>query len=242
MEFHFDEYKQLDGLLVSLNDITTQLITLHEGKYIPPNKLKNQFDDIVNHGSQILQHIKTLLQTVKSSIKPHETLLFDRNARRAKEVILRYQRELASYRSMEYESSKRQLKYLNIPDEKIEQIIEHDLQVQVLQNYLISEDLDNVVEQIETRHHRIVHLEKSIEELKSLFVDLAFLIDEQGECLNNIEHHISVGKDVTQKGERDLVTADKINKKSRKCMCIIFLILICMFSVIFIPFAALKKI
>eukprot|EP01125_Pyxidicula_operculata_P005965 TRINITY_DN2084_c0_g1_i1.p1 TRINITY_DN2084_c0_g1~~TRINITY_DN2084_c0_g1_i1.p1 ORF type:complete len:266 (-),score=59.83 TRINITY_DN2084_c0_g1_i1:84-881(-) len=69
---------------------------------------------------------------------------------------------------------------------------------------------------IKDRHNEIVALEKSLEEVHQLFVDMAVLVEEQSEKINRIAFQVAnVKKDILAATE-DLREAKKI--KSRQCI------------------------
>jgi len=82
---------------------------------------------------------------------------------------------------------------------------------------------------IENRHKDILKLEQSINELHKLFVDMAILIETQGEMIDQIEANIEASVGYTGKAVEELKKANKLQKKSRKKMCIIIIILLVVF-------------
>ncbi|GAU27967.1 hypothetical protein TSUD_146850, partial [Trifolium subterraneum] len=62
-----------------------------------------------------------------------------------------------------------------------------------------------------------------------IFMDIAVLVDAQGDMLNNIESQVTSAVDHVQRGNDTLLKAKKLQKNSRKWMCIaimIFLIIV----------------
>lgn len=74
---------------------------------------------------------------------------------------------------------------------------------------------------VEQRHRDVLNLEKSIKELHQLFVDMAILVEAQGELIEVIEHNVDQSKAYTKKSVQDLAQANKYQKKSRRNMCIL---------------------
>lgn len=69
---------------------------------------------------------------------------------------------------------------------------------------------------IENRHREILRLEQSIRELHQLFVDMAVLVEAQGELIDQIEYNVSQSVAYTRKTNEELRAANKLQKKSRK--------------------------
>jgi len=150
--------------------------------------------------------------------------------------------EVAAHQAREKNHCRRQLSYLELPENTIEHIVHHDLTAAVLHEALLGEgigaELDGLIQDIEDRHQRIQTLEASLQELKQLFVDLALLVDTQGELVNHIEYRVQISVDLTQEGGHNLQTAETIQKKSRKRQCcFILLVLGILGALVFIPVA-----
>ena len=77
-------------------------------------------------------------------------------------------------------------------------------------------DLVNKVDYLESRHEDILKLEKGINDMYQLFVDLQVLVRSQGEIIENIESNISTAKDYTFNAEIDIIKANDYLKSSRK--------------------------
>jgi len=81
---------------------------------------------------------------------------------------------------------------------------------------------------IESKSNDIKRLEQSIVELHNLFLDMAILVEAQGELIDQIEYNVTQTVENTKAGVINLQAANKSQKKSRKKLCII----ICIFVVI----------
>jgi len=87
---------------------------------------------------------------------------------------------------------------------------------------------------IEARHADIKKLEKSIVELHEMFVDMATLVESQGEMIDRIEFHVGKAVEYVKAGTEDTRKALKLQREARKkkIMIIVCIIIIC---VIFVP-------
>ncbi|CAN7052037.1 unnamed protein product [Brassica oleracea var. botrytis] len=85
--------------------------------------------------------------------------------------------------------------------------------------------MDTLAE-IQERHDAVRGLEKKLLDLQQVFLDMAVLVDAQGEMLDNIENMVSSAVDHVQSGNNQLTKALKKQKSSRKWMCIAILILL----------------
>ena len=88
--------------------------------------------------------------------------------------------------------------------------------------------LEDVVEQKDA----ILQLETKLVELQQIFMDLAVLVEAQGETLDNIETQVAKTVDFVNSGTSALVDAKTYQQRSRKTMCCVIVILLSIILVI----------
>lgn len=76
--------------------------------------------------------------------------------------------------------------------------------------------LRNMVSDLENRHKEILNLEKNVNQVNRLFLDLALLVDQQGEMIDNIEMNIKDAKNFVEKGTEDIRKAKEYQDAARK--------------------------
>jgi len=69
---------------------------------------------------------------------------------------------------------------------------------------------------VENRHKDIKKLEEGITEIHSMFMDLAMLVEQQGEMVSRIEDHINTASMDVEKGRENLGKAENLQKSARK--------------------------
>ncbi|XP_029194330.1 syntaxin-1A-like isoform X2 [Acropora millepora] len=69
---------------------------------------------------------------------------------------------------------------------------------------------------IEARHRDIINLEKSIQELHEMFLDMAMLVESQGEMIDRIEYNVEQAVDFVQSAKSDTKKAVKYQSKARR--------------------------
>lgn len=79
-----------------------------------------------------------------------------------------------------------------ITDEKLEELLEQGSYGSIFNGDIITETMEvkRTLEEVQIRHQELIKLEKSIMELKTLFVEMALLVEQQGDIVNSIEHHV----------------------------------------------------
>uniref|UniRef100_A0A7N0RID5 t-SNARE coiled-coil homology domain-containing protein n=1 Tax=Kalanchoe fedtschenkoi TaxID=63787 RepID=A0A7N0RID5_KALFE len=92
--------------------------------------------------------------------------------------------------------------------------------------------LDTLAE-IQERRDTVRDVEKKILELNQIYVDLAVLVEAQGDMLDNIESQVSKAVDHVQTGTTVLQKAKQRQRNSRKWMCIaVFILLVLIITVL----------
>ncbi|WCJ43694.1 Syntaxin-related protein KNOLLE [Euphorbia peplus] len=96
--------------------------------------------------------------------------------------------------------------------------------------------LETVVE-IQDRHDAAKEIEKSLLELHQVFMDMAVMVEAQGEQLDDIEHHVLNASHYVKDGSKELKTAKNYQRSSRKWMIIGIILLLLIILAIVVPIA-----
>lgn len=70
--------------------------------------------------------------------------------------------------------------------------------------------------QMKERHQEIVSIQKSIEELHQMFVDMAIIVNQQGELIDKIEDHVANTLEYTEHAAVEMRTAVQRQKGIQK--------------------------
>ncbi|KAF3501078.1 hypothetical protein F2Q69_00045265 [Brassica cretica] len=120
-------------------------------------------------------------------------------------------------------------------DDTIDELIETGNSEQIFQKAIQEQGRGQVMDtlaEIQERHDAVRDLEKKLLDLQQIFMDMAVLVDAQGEMLDNIESQVSNAVDHVQSGNTALQRAKSLQKNSRKWMCIAIIILLIVVAVI----------
>ncbi|KAI1289783.1 Syntaxin-1B [Halotydeus destructor] len=95
---------------------------------------------------------------------------------------------------------------------------------------LETENQRKLLSEIETRHHQILDLEKSIRELHDLFLDMALMVEAQGDKVDTIEFQVMRARDATNLARDNLKEARTKQraafKKKLWCYAILIVVLV----------------
>ncbi|KAL2511158.1 Syntaxin [Abeliophyllum distichum] len=75
--------------------------------------------------------------------------------------------------------------------------------------------IDTIME-IQERHDAVKEMEKNLRELHQVFMDMAVLVQDQGEQLNDIDIHVNRANSFVRGGTQQLEVARKRQKNTRK--------------------------
>ncbi|XP_069153883.1 syntaxin-132-like isoform X2 [Solanum lycopersicum] len=120
-------------------------------------------------------------------------------------------------------------------EETIDRLIETGDSEQIFQKAIREQGRGQIMDtlaEIQERHDAVRELERKLLELQQIFLDMAVLVDAQGDMLDNIESQVSAAVDHVQSGNTALQKAKSLQRNSRKWMCIAIIILLIIVAVI----------
>ncbi|XP_022344416.2 syntaxin-like isoform X1 [Crassostrea virginica] len=85
---------------------------------------------------------------------------------------------------------------------------------------------------IEARHNDIIKLETSIRELHDMFMDMAMLVEQQGEMIDRIEYNVEQAVDYIETAKSDTKKAVKYQSKARRKLIMIIICVVVLLAVI----------
>ncbi|XP_044001989.1 syntaxin-1A isoform X2 [Aphidius gifuensis] len=177
----------------------------------------------------IEQNIETEEHTNKSSADlrirktQHSTL-----SRKFVEVMTEYNRTQTDYRERCKGRIQRQLEITGktTTNEELEEMLEQGNPAVFTQGIIMeTQQAKQTLADIEARHADIIKLETSIKELHDMFMDMAMLVESQGEMIDRIEYHVEHAVDYVQTATQDTKKALKYQSKARRKK---IMILICL--------------
>lgn len=124
-------------------------------------------------------------------------------------------------------------------EEVIEKIIsngEEEFLKKAIEEHGRGKVLETVVE-IQDRYDAAKEIEKSLLELHQVFLDMAVMVEAQGEQMDDIEQHVLNAARYVKDGTKQLHTAKDYQRSNRKWMCIGLIIVLILILVIVIPVA-----
>lgn len=98
----------------------------------------------------------------------------------------------------------------------------------------LQKDATQALAYVENKHNEIVTLTNSVKEVHQLFQDLAILVDNQGEIIDDIEENCRKASEYVEKGVENLHEAHVYQKKARKKMFWMYGLILAIFGVLIV--------
>ncbi|UMM25130.1 hypothetical protein L5515_005073 [Caenorhabditis briggsae] len=110
-----------------------------------------------------------------------------------------------------------------VGDEDLEEMIESGNPGVFTQGIITdTQQAKQTLADIEARHNDIMKLESSIRELHDMFMDMAMLVESQGEMVDRIEYNVEHAKEFVDRAVADTKKAVQYQSKARrKKICIL---------------------
>ncbi|KAL6643665.1 hypothetical protein ACP70R_018431 [Stipagrostis hirtigluma subsp. patula] len=120
-------------------------------------------------------------------------------------------------------------------EETIDKLIETGDGEQIFQRAIQEQGRGRVLDtlqEIQERHDTVKEIEKKLLDLHQIFLDLAVLVEAQGDKLDDIETQVTGADEHIQTGMNLLQKAKKLQKNTRKWTCIAIIILLIIILVV----------
>ncbi|KAL1336017.1 hypothetical protein HN51_030436 [Arachis hypogaea] len=249
-----DEMKVVESLCRKLQEANEESKTIHDAKTV--KDLRARMDkDVV----QVLKHvkiIKTKLESLQrsnaanrnvpgcgpgSSADRTRTSVVSGLGKKLKDIMDDFQGLRAKMQHEYKETIER--RYFTITGEKADE--------ETIENLISSGESENLVQkaireqgrgqimdtisEIQERHDAVKEFEKNLIELHQVFLDMAALVESQGEQLNNIESHVAHASSFVTRGVSQLQEARDYQTNSRKWYCYAIILAILLILLLLAP-------
>ncbi|KAL8180230.1 UNVERIFIED_CONTAM: Syntaxin-2 [Gekko kuhli] len=135
------------------------------------------------------------------------------------EVMTSYNGTQTLFRERTKEQIRRQLEITgkSTTDDQLEEMLESgNLSIFTSDIILDTKITRQALDEIESRHKDIIKLESSIHELHEMFMDMAMLVEVQGEMVNSIEKNVMNAVDYVEHAKEETKKAVKYQSKARR--------------------------
>ncbi|XP_050305153.1 syntaxin-1A isoform X3 [Anthonomus grandis grandis] len=215
------------------------------------DKTKQELEDLMSDIKKTANKVRAKLKVIEQGIDNEETT--NKNSadlrirkiqqstlsRKFVEVMTEYNRTQTDYRERCKARIMRQLEITGrtTTNEELEEMLEQDNSAVFTQGIIMeTQQAKQTLADIEARHADIIKLENSIRELHDMFMDMAMLVENQGEMIDRIEFHVEHAVDYVQTATQDTKKALKYQSRARRKK---IMILVCVSVLIVIASASI---
>ncbi|XP_046395953.1 syntaxin-1A isoform X1 [Ischnura elegans] len=234
MDEFFAEVEEIREMIDKIQANVEEVKKKHSAILSAPQtdeKVKQELEDLMIDIKKTANKVRTKLKVIEQNIEQeehtnkssadlrirktqHSTL-----SRKFVEVMTEYNRTQTDYRERCKGRIQRHLEITgrSTTNEELEEMLEQGNPAVFTQGIIMeTQQAKQTLADIEARHADIIKLENSIRELHDMFMDMAMLVESQGEMIDRIEYHVEHAVDYVQTATQDTKKALKYQSKARR--------------------------
>ncbi|XP_065093039.1 syntaxin-1A isoform X2 [Ochlerotatus camptorhynchus] len=243
MEDFFNEVEEIRIMIDKIQANVEEVKKKHSAILSAPQsdeKTKQELEDLMADIKKTANRVRGKLKGIEQNIEQEEQTnksnadlrirktQHSALSRKFVEVMTEYNRTQTDYRERCKGRIQRQLEITGraTTNEELEEMLEQGNSAVFTQGIIMeTQQAKQTLADIEARHADIIKLENSIRELHDMFMDMAMLVESQGEMIDRIEYHVEHAMDYVQTATQDTKKALKYQSKARRKK---IMILICL--------------
>ncbi|XP_063050502.1 syntaxin-2 isoform X2 [Engraulis encrasicolus] len=234
MEDFFRKVEEVRALIDKIGSQVEEVKKKHSCILSAPNADERTKDELQQLTVEIKKNanmVRTKLKSMEQSLPPDDTahrVSVDSRiqktqhtvlSRKFVEVMTQYNETQVAFRERSKGRIQRQLEITGrvTTNEELEDMLESG-NPSIFTSDIISDSqiTRQALNEIESRHQDIIRLESSIKELHDMFMDMAMLVENQGEMINNIEKNVTSAVDYVASAKEECKKAVRYQKKARR--------------------------
>ncbi|CAG2163629.1 unnamed protein product [Oppiella nova] len=234
MEEFFQEVEQIRENIEKMQTNVEEVKKIHSAILSAPqtdDKVKQQLEDLMADIKRTANRVRGKLKVMEQNIEQLEqTSMMSADFRIRKtqqsmlsqkfvEVMTDYNKTQTDYRERCKARIQRQLEITgrSTTNEELEEMLESGNPAIFTQGIMTdTQQAKQTLADIEARHADIIKLENSIRELHDMFMDMAMLVESQGEMIDRIEYHVEHAREYIETAKQDTKKAREFQRKSRR--------------------------
>ncbi|XP_072293865.1 syntaxin 3b isoform X2 [Eucyclogobius newberryi] len=208
-------------------------------------KTQDDLEAITNDIKKMANNARNKLKTIERNLESEEQerISADMRIRKSQhavlsrkfvEVMTKYNEAQVDFRERSKGRIQRQLEITGkaTTDEELEEMLESGNSAVFAAGIVDSGISKQALNEIESRHKDIVRLESSIKELHDMFVDIAMLVESQGDIVENIEQNVSKSEDHIVAAKQETKKAVRYQTKARKKTVILVVVVVSLLALL----------
>lgn len=252
MEEFFSQVEEIRASIDKISENVEEVKKKHSDILSAPQqdeKMKGELEELMDVIKKTANKVRGKLKVMEQSIEQEESSKMNSAdvrirktqhstlSRKFVEVMTDYNSTQTDYRERCKGRIQRQLEITgkSTTDEELEDMLESGNPAIFTQGIIMdTQQAKQTLRDIEARHNDIIKLETSIRELHDMFVDMAMLVESQGEMIDRIEYNVEQSVDYVETAKMDTKKAVKYQSKARRKKIIIMILCACIIVAIVI--------
>ncbi|XP_077080602.1 syntaxin-2 isoform X1 [Siphateles boraxobius] len=248
MQNFFRKVEEVRGVIDKISSLVNEVKKKHSVILSAPNPDEKTKEELEQLTLEIKKHANCVRTSLKSMQKnlPSDEQENAVDARIQKtqytnlsckfvEAMTQYNETQVSFREKSKSRIQRQLEITGriTTNEELEEMLETG-NPSIFTSDIISDSkiTRQALNEIESRHKDILRLESSIKELHDMFVDMAMLVETQGEMIDNIEKNVNNAVEYVDQAKVETKKAVRYQTQARRKYIILALIVLSVLGVV----------
>ncbi|XP_021345137.1 syntaxin isoform X2 [Mizuhopecten yessoensis] len=255
MERFFGQVEEIRGMIDKISDNVDEVKKKHSAILSAPqsdDKTKEELEELMTDIKRTANKVRGKLKVIEQNIEQEEhsnkssadlrirKTQYSTISRKFVEVMGVYNQAQLDYREGCKTRIKRQMEITGrtTTNEELEDMLESGNPAIFTQGIIMeTQQAKQTLADIEARHNDIIKLETSIRELHDMFMDMAMLVEQQGEMIDRIEYNVEQAVDYIETAKMDTKKAVRYQSKARRKMimivaCVVVLVVIVVIIII----------
>ncbi|KAM6423552.1 syntaxin-2 isoform 1-T2 [Liasis olivaceus] len=250
MEDFFLQVEEVRKYISKISDVVEEVRKKHSvilSATHPKDKTKEELEELNKEIRKTANIVRAKLKSMEQNLAREENISrtsADVRIRKSQhsvltrkfvDVMTTYNRTQTVFRERTKDQIRRQLEITGktTTDEELEDMLESgNLSIFTSDIILDTKMTRAALDEIESRHKDIIKLESSIQELHEMFMDMAMLVEVQGEMVNSIEKNVMNAVDYVGHAKEETKKAVKYQSKARRKKWIILIVVLVLLVVL----------
>ncbi|XP_071480010.1 syntaxin-like isoform X1 [Diadema antillarum] len=234
MEEFFEQVEEIRNSIDKISKNVEEVKKKHSDILSAPQadeKVKEELEELMNDIKKTANKVRGKLKVMEQSIEQEESSKMNSAdvrirktqhstlSRKFVEVMTDYNSTQTDYRERCKGRIQRQLEITgkSTTDDELEDMLESGNPAIFTSGIIMdTQQAKQTLRDIEARHNDIIKLETSIRELHDMFMDMAMLVESQGEMIDRIEYNVEQSVDYVETAKMDTKKAVKYQSKARR--------------------------
>lgn len=207
--------------------------------------LNDKIESVFQNNTSISQQIQSKLKEFEEELRDIDTssaegriknIQYNSLKTRYQKIFKQNTSELEYFRNVKKSQLEAQLraKGVRVSEEELVRLLDEKTDIQVFTENILAETVEakRQLQDIEERHQQLLKIERMLEEVRDMFLQMAILIDNQQELIDRVEYQAELAQNFVGRGREDLKKGEKKRKKYIKRKIILVIVILVLLAII----------